>query len=124
MPLLTGSWKATVNGTEGELKIDSVDATGHVSGTLVLPGMPSGPGLEKIGGLWDEAASALTFSWLNGAVVFSGYHFESPSSPAGGKDVAHTLTGNCVTTGGGLAAIQATARRHHFGWVAQITQVV
>src|SRR5262245_13566092 len=123
MPLLTGTWNATVNGTDGELKIDSLDATGKVSGTLVLPDMPSAPGIDVITGLWDEAGSALTFSWLKGAVVFSGYHFESPSSAAGGKDVSHTLTGHCVAAGG-FPGTQATARRHHFGWVAEMTQVV
>jgi hypothetical protein len=125
MPLLTGSWRAFVGGAEGTLTIDSIDQNGRVAGELIVPGLPQPEETQQIAGLWEEAASALTFFWLRGSVVFTAYHFQFPSSVQEGRDVTHTLTGHFVVAPGtaGLP-VNPTARRHHFGWFAQITQVV
>jgi hypothetical protein len=128
VPLPTGTWQAFVNGSEGPLDITTVEPTGRVSGSMLLPGLedPQLPGLRDIVGLWEEASSSLMFFWLMGQTVFTGYHFQSPASAEEGVDITHTLAGHCVVTPdfGKRDLFAVTARRHHFGWFAQLTQVV
>jgi hypothetical protein len=124
MPLLTGQWRAFVNGLEGDLTIDSVDGNGRVSGELIVPGVVN-PSAQGLVGLWDEASGALTFFWLGGEVVFTAHHFQSSSRAEEGRDITHTLAGHCVVRAPGpLGTLSPTARRQQFGWFAQLTQVV
>jgi len=128
MPLPVGSWQAFVNGKEGQLVIDTVDAIGRVSGNLNILLNPQFPAPPTIVGLWEEAANSLMFFWADRHVVFHGCKFQTPDSAAAGVDITHTLTGHCVVYPVPPNFLQplftVTARRSEFGWYARITQVV
>ena len=128
MPLTTGIWKANVNGSEVDLKIDAPDPQGIWAGNFAN---------FPVRGLWDEASQMFTFAWhidVAGVpdpniAVFTGYLFRSPRNAAPGQDQIATLAGTVqltVNSGGGPNQMfpGATARRNVFGWTAHITEVL
>lgn len=67
MALQTGQW--SLNGIEGGLSIDSVDAQGHVEGSV---------GNRHLEGYWDDQARKLVFTSMNPSdlsttQIFTGY---------------------------------------------------
>jgi hypothetical protein len=135
MPLLTGTWKININGTEGDLNINSISADGTIFGTAInIP----------FSGFWNEAAQMIFFETItpitanagvsgnppavSGGVAraqFTGYLFVTPPVSAPAADLRFTLSGYVRTPpSGGLGITPPTSRRFTFGWFAQITQVV
>ena len=128
MPLRSGNWKATVNGTEAELNIEMPNQQGVFAGQLL------GIALR---GFWDEVSQTIAFGLV--AVVddgipivasFQGHLFRSPPDPEPGRDVIATLTGSVqmsahslFVTGTTLFPALGTARRKLFGWFAQIPEI-
>ncbi len=120
MPLPTGTWIANFGGNRRSLVIDSVDASGQVSGSILE--IPS-----PIRGIWDEDAQKLTF--FSSAVlarfstfVATAYLFSDPINLTG-------TTGSVIFTLAGAVEYYAfrdflglnpSARRSAFGWYAQI----
>jgi hypothetical protein len=130
MPLPLGVWKANVNGSQGELLFEEVTSQGNVRGSLFnLP----------LFGLWTEPSQTVVFSvkrqidagggvgltaeWIPHS--FMGYLFSTPAMPQPGQDIVWTLAGSVIdAVGQAINGVAATSRRTHFGWIAQLTQVV
>jgi hypothetical protein len=126
MSLPPGTWKANLNGTEGDLVIDAPDQQGVFTGKFFG---------TDIKGFWEEASQTITFSltvFFGGGsptiALFKGYLFRTPPNAAPGRDLATTLTGFVQLNVGGAGAATfpalGTARRNIFGWLAQITEVL
>lgn len=130
MPLPAGSWSANVNGVELGLKLGAIQDDGSFRGSLQN---------ETIEGWWDEVSQSVTFR--SGEFVatgpntpedatrfrglYTGYLFRTPPTPSAGQDVEWTLVGSVVTTPPWPSVFTAgTARRHVFGWFAQLKQIV
>ena len=134
MPLQLGVWHINVNGTEGDLNIQNIDAQGIVTGSLFA---------QQFRGLWDEVSQTITFLAMRQLVIptglppgyvpplenvphsYRGYLFSTPPQPQPGQDIQWTLAGSVVDSAGeAVNGIAGTARRNAFGWFAQFTQVV
>jgi hypothetical protein len=130
MSLPIGTWKATVNGTEGTLILNAPDAKSVITGAML------GKGLT---GFWDEVSQTITFSVFIRAggtdadqvlsfALFTGYLLRVPTNPEQGRDVVATLSGSFTMT---IASTRnppfpdvVTSRRNVFGWFAQITEIL
>lgn len=133
MPLLAGTWKINVNGTEGDLVIN-LNADETIGGTVI--GVP-------LSGYWNEASQMIFFESLvppllglvNGIPVlvgssnslgtFVGYLFSTPPAPPPGSDIEWTLSGYVMTPPlVGFPAAVSNSHRTTFGWFAEITEVI
>ena len=125
MPIPSGNWKGNFNGIEGPLRIDPPNANGQVTGEF------SG---AEFRGFWDEVAQRLTFPvtviFEGGKPVFglfTAHLFRTPTAANPGQEVVASLSGHFEVTPSTAAALPfvatGTARRHTFGWFAQITEV-
>ncbi len=127
MPLPVGTWKANLNGTVFDLKIDGVDQQGVFPVNFLN---------VDTKGFWNEAAQSMALGLV---VIYAGggapivAHFEaclfrSPPSAQVGQDVVATLAGTFRVSAGNLAAGAfpgiPSSRRDVFGWYAQITEVL
>ena len=134
MSLKLDTWKLNVNGYEGTLTIQSVNEYGAVQGF-----MSSGREVTALNfvGIWDDTAHSISFGPLiqpplgPGDILpveirefYRGFLFSTPAIPELGQDVLWTLSGFFeVTDPTRLSIYRANARRHTFGWSAQITEV-
>ena len=123
MSLPTGVWKVNVNGTEGDLTIQTPNQQGVFAGVVLG---------KNVKGFWDEASQTITFNILVGALIdfpavvtFKGYLFRS-SNPVPGGDVLTTLTGFVQANdgNGGFPFVTGNSRHNVFGWFAQITEIL
>ncbi len=127
MPLPTGTWKANVNGTEAELRIQTPDEQGRLQGQILG---------SQIIGFWDEVSQTITFTVTevlfagNAHTIvasFKGYLFRSPPNPEPGRDVVATLAGSLQMSVNAAIGIPfpaiGTSRRNVFGWFAQIAEL-
>ena len=130
MPLLAGTWKINVNGTEGDLIINA-NADGTISGSVIA---------VPLSGYWNEASQMIFFESMfpvlliagaiapnsgNARGTFLGYLFNTPPAPIPGSDIKWTLCGYVMTPPNvGFSAAQSNSRRMTFGWFAQITQII
>jgi hypothetical protein len=132
MPLKLGTWNMNLNGHQGTLSFDSVDAEGKVTGTI-----NSDTFNLPVTGLWDNTSSTLSFS-PNLVVVddpagpmafpwkwfFKGVLFSTPFDPEPGQDIEWTLVGFFeVLDQQTLEKHRGNSRRNKFGWLAQIREV-
>ena len=120
MPLSAGVWKANVNGTDAELRIEAPDQNDEFA---IHVGNVDGVGY------WNESSQQISFR-LGGFLDFEGCLFRSPANPEAGRDVVATLVGSLrmmprmgTLPPGSIAIPQPTARRHTFGWLAYFTEV-
>jgi|SRR5450432_915878 len=133
MPLITGTWKINVNGTAGDLVINS-SADGTINGSVIdVP----------LSGYWNEASQTIFFETLvppvaglsgfipvlvgstNSIGTFVGYLFSTPPVPVPGSDIKWTLCGYVMTPPTfGFPAAMSNSRRTTFGWFAEITEVI
>ena len=123
MPLQRGPWQLDMNGTQGTLTIDSVDAPGLVTGTLTSGPHPGDS--YPIIGRWDEAGKRLVFHTAatdfpllpgNFSMAFTGYLFrDSMRMPGLTGGVVYTLVGHYLAF-----SDAGTTDQHEFGWYAQI----
>ena len=117
MPLQTGSWTINTSGNVGEVVITGVDASGNLNGTLSIAGLPPAPTI----GYWDEITQEISF-WasigLGGDIAMYTGHLFADSMRIGGISgaVVYTLAGTARLT----SVLGGSARRHLFGWYAQI----
>jgi hypothetical protein len=129
MPLQLGTWRINSSGFEGALFIESVNAAGHVNGSLMLLGA------SAISGFWNEVTQELVFSPVaevgGGNVLpifYKGYLFATPVTLQPGQDFIWTLSGyfQMLDTAEMQIANVPTpsSRRNTFGWFAQITAIV
>jgi hypothetical protein len=129
MPLETGTWMIIANGQSGQLIISSVVSSGNLSGTMYVPGVTPGEP-STIQGFWDETSQKITFGLtdvLNVFQVYTGFLFQDRFRITGVTgSVVFTLAG-CFQTftvqgsiGSLVGSVAVTARRHTFGWYAQI----
>lgn len=124
MPIPAGTWKANLNGTEVDLRLDPPSQTGVIAGNAVN---------ADFRGFGDEASQRLTFALtvvFEGATpvmaLFVGYLFRTPANPEPGRDVQATLSGTFQMTPSSAAlpfAATGSARRNVFGWTASILEI-
>ena len=129
MSLKLGEWKLNVNGYEGTLSIQSVNNSGAVQGVM----FSSREGALNFTGIWDDTARIISFGPLLAPAgtagtdireFYQGFLFSTPAIPEPGQDILWTLSGFFeVADPLRLGIYQANARRHTFGWFAQITEV-
>jgi hypothetical protein len=125
MPLPIGVWKANINGHETDMAIESLNPQGIFGGKLY--GAP-------VEGFWDEHSQSISFALFvfssatdRTMAFFRGYLMRTPPNPEPGRDVVATLTGTIEMTEGNAGVgpfAGATARRHVFGWFAQLTEIL
>jgi hypothetical protein len=123
MPLQSGQWQLNMNGTQGTLTINSVDAPGLVTGALTY-GRGAGDTYPIIG-RWDEAGKRLVFHTATTnlppltelfSLAFTGYLFRDAMRMPGLRgDVVYTLVGHYLAF-----SDAGTTDQHEFGWYAQI----
>lgn len=125
MPIPSGNWKANLNGTEVELRLDPPGQAGVITGHALN---------ADFRGFWDEVSQRLTFAltvvFEGGTPVmalFEGYLFRTPANPEPGRDVAATLAGSFQMTPSAAAPLPfvaaGSARRNVFGWTASILEI-
>ena len=126
MPLPMGIWKTNINGTEGQLNINSVDQNGNLQ--MMFGG-------ENVPGFWDEVSQTITFSYVTGGnppinpsiALFKGYLFRTPVNAQEGEDLTAILTGFVQLSAGNSNVVfipfSGSSRRNIFGWMAQIHEV-
>jgi hypothetical protein len=106
-------WNINANGYAGELVISSVDAQGHLSGSVF--GNP-------LIGFWDEAAGKITFMRIinpgdpSTFQVYTGFLFTGPESVVNEGDSHYTMAGEFEA----FAGSGGTATRTVYGWYAYV----
>lgn len=126
MSLKLGTWKLNANGFETTLDINSVNESGAVQGTM---GSWTGGAPLNFIGIWDDTERSISFfpslpAPSPASVHYRGFLLSTPTEPQPGQDVLWTLTGFFDVADPTAPGIyQANARRHIFGWFAQITEV-
>lgn len=129
MPLISGTWKANVNGRPMDLEVGQPEPGGAVGVQLV--GFQIGNANR---GIWDEGAQRLVFG-VAGAPLdspfsgfFESYLFRTPVTPEPGQDIVWTLAGTFTvmfpSVGDPSHPALASSRRSTFGWYATKTEVV
>jgi hypothetical protein len=145
MPLLTGNWNLSIDGYNGTLAIEDVSKTGDVVFHLSIPAFGVGVNLPTgrfRSGFWDESSQTITLHAVEYkkdadptfliSLAFEGYQFPTPVEAPPGQDVIWTLSGSCSAIGlppanvmnQGHIHFTPTARRHRFGWRAQLGQAL
>ena len=118
MPLPTGSWNITADGLgSGVLTVDSVDASGNVSGSITIPASGT------VVGCFDSTSQTIHLSNVTSVTtefyVFTGALFQVTSGSSKNQITTDSvLAGTYETYPPGVAAV--TAGR----WVAAIDQKV
>lgn len=124
MPLETGAWMLIANGQSGQIIISSVVPSGNLSGTMYVPGVTPGE-TSTIQGFWDQTSQKITFGLtdvqLNVFQVYTGSLFQDRFRITGVTgSVVFTLSGCFRSFQGSMGSLVGSARRHTFGWYAQI----
>jgi hypothetical protein len=122
MPLPIGRWKININGTEGELPINTPNEQGVFFGDIMG---------KNFQGFWDEISQSVTISVKVGEIadfpnvyLLKGYLFKTPANAEPGRDVTVTLSGFVQSQlGPGFLGANGSSRRNVFGWFAQIQEV-